>query len=164
MVSQNLLLLNNKVQRFTKQLFDVVQIDDDGDLSIPYESTHIYVSCHEQEQHSNPEVNEFRKNNDISTTMVNVWAIVLRDVKGTSDLYKWIATEGQVFDYGRFRLIEHPDSSGNYNVIFENTLSGDHLDAGELKTALVEVAFAARGEGDDLKAKFGGKTVEDIRQ
>jgi hypothetical protein len=163
MVSQNLLLLNNKVQRFTKQLFEVVQIDDDGDLSIPYESTHIYVSCHELDQ-SSPEVNEFRKNNEISTTVVKVWAIVLRDVKGTSDLYKWIATEGQVFDYGRFRLIEHSDSSGNYNVIFENTFPGDHLDSGELKTALVAVAFTADGEDDDLKAKFGGKTVEDLRQ
>ena len=45
MASPNLLLVKDKVQRFAKQFFNVVQLDDDGDLSIPYESTNIFISC-----------------------------------------------------------------------------------------------------------------------
>jgi hypothetical protein len=96
--------------------------------------------------------------------MVNVWALVLREVKGTPDLFKWIATEGQTYDYGRFKLAEMQDSPGNYVVIFEHNLAGDTLDAGELKGTLAAVGFVADGEDDNLKARFGGKTVEDLRQ
>jgi hypothetical protein len=163
MVSPNLLLVKDKVQRFAKQFFNVVQLDDDGDLSIPYESTNIFISCGELDQ-SNPELNEFRRDNEISTTIVNVWALVLREVKATPELFKWIATEGQTFDYGRFKLSEMPDSPGKYAVIFEHNLAGDTLDAGELKGALAAVGFVADGEDDNLKARFGGKTVEDLRQ
>jgi hypothetical protein len=163
MVSPNLLLVKDKVQRFAKQFFNVVQLDDYGDLSIPYESTNIFISCGELDQ-SSPELNEFRRDNEISTTIVNVWALVLREVKATPELFKWIATEGQTFDYGRFKLNEMPDSPGKYAVIFEHNLAGDTLDAGELKGALAAVGFVADGEDDNLKARFGGKTVEDLRQ
>jgi hypothetical protein len=162
MVSQNLLLVKDKVQRFSKELFNIVQLDDGGDLSIPYESTNIYISCGELDQ-SSPEINEFRRDNDISTTVVNIWALVLRETKGTPELFKWIATEGQTYDYGRFKLAEMPESPGKYAVIFEHNLAGDTLDAGELKGALAAVGFIADGEDDNLKAMFGGKTVEDLR-
>jgi hypothetical protein len=162
MVSSNLLLVKDKVQRFAKQFFNIVQLDDDGDLSIPYESTNIFISCHEIDQ--SPELNEFFRDNEISMTIVSVWALVLRDVKATPELFKWIATEGQTFDYGRFKLNEAPDSPGKYAVIFEHNLAGDTLDAGELKGALAAVGIVADGEDDKLKARFGGKTVEDLRQ
>ncbi len=142
MVSPNLLLVKDKVQRFAKQFFNVVQLDDEGDLSIPYESTNIFISCGELDQ-SNQELNEFRRENEISTTMVNVWALVLREVKGTPELFKWIATEGQTYDYGRFKLAEMQDSPGNYVVIFEHNLAGDTLDAGELKGTLAGATFPA---------------------
>lgn len=163
MASPNLLLVKDKVQRFAKQFFNVVQLDDDGDLSIPYESTNIFISCGELDQ-SSAELNEFRRDNEISTTIVNVWALVLREVKGTPELFKWVATEGQTFDYGRFKVSEMPDSPGKYAVIFEHNLAGDTLDAGELKGTLAAVGFVADGEDDNLKARFGGKTVEDLRQ
>lgn len=163
MVSPNLLLVKDKVQRFAKQFFNVVQLDDDGDLSIPYESTNIFISCSELDQ-SSPELNEFRRENEISATVVNIWALVLREVKGTPELFKWIATEGQTYDYGRFKIAEIQDSPGKFIVIFEHNLAGDTLDAGELKGALAAVGFVADGEDDNLKARFGGKTVEDLRQ
>jgi hypothetical protein len=56
-----------------------------------------------------------------------------------------------------------PESPGKYAVIFEHNLAGDTLDAGELKGALAAVGFIADGEDDNLKAMFGGKTVEDLR-
>ena len=163
MTSPNLLLVKDKAQRFSKQFFNIVLLDDDGDLSIPYESTHMYVSCFELDQ-SSPELNEFRRENEISTTLVSVWAMVLRDVKGTPELFKWIATEGQTNNYGRFAARELPDSPGKYMVVFEHSLAGDNLDPGELKGALAAVGFTADNEDDRLKAMFGGMTVEDLRQ
>lgn len=163
MVSPNLLLVRDKVQRFAKQLFNIVQLEDDGDLSVPYESTHIFIRCTEHvpiEQ----EMQEFLRENEISTTLVGVWAMVLRDVQGSLELFKWIATEGQTFDFGRFKLSEMPDSPGKFMVIFEHNLPGDTLDAGELKGALFAVGIVADGEDENLKARFGGKTVADIRQ
>ena len=163
MTSPNLLLVRDKAQRFSKQFFNIVQLDDDGDLSIPYESTHMYISCSELDL-SNPELNEFRRENEISSTLVNIWAMVLREVKGTPELFKWIATEGQLYNYGRFAARELPDMPGKYMLIFEYSLAGDHLDPGELKGALASVGFTADNEDDNLKAMFGGKTVEYLRQ
>jgi hypothetical protein len=163
MTSPNLLLVRDKAQRFSKQFFNIVQLDDDGDLSIPYESTHMYISCTELDN-SNPDLNEFRKENEISTTLVNVWALVLREVPGSPELFKWIATEGQTYNYGRFGARELPDMPGKYLIVFEYSLPGDHLDPGELKGALASVGFTADNEDDDLKARFGGKTVADLRQ
>ena len=33
----NLLVVKDKVSRYAKEVFNVVQLDDDGDLVIPYE-------------------------------------------------------------------------------------------------------------------------------
>ena len=163
MVSPNLLLVKDKVQRFSTQLFNNVQLDDEGGLSISYESTHIFVSCSELDQ-SVPELNEFRRENELSNTVVNIWAMVLREVKGTPELFKWIATEGQTFYFGRFKAAELDDAPGKYIIVFEHNLAGDTLDAGELKAAMFNVATTADNEDDELKKRFGGKTVEDLRQ
>ena len=96
--------------------------------------------------------------------MVNVWALVLREVPGSPELFKWIATEGQTYNYGRFGARELPDMPGKYLIVFEYSLPGDHLDPGELKGALASVGFTADNEDDELKARFGGKTVADLRQ
>ena len=161
MASADLLLVKDKVQRYEKQFFNIIQIDDDGDLRIPYESTHVVISVYETAT-SDPDVLAFRKENDISKTIVNLFAFVLWGVKTTPELFKWIATEGQEFDYGAFRVIIDPDNSKNCNVQFQYRLAGDTLDPGELKNALAAVAFVADAEDDGLQAKFGGKRSSDI--
>lgn len=163
MTSPNLLHVKDKVQKFTTQFFDSVELVDNGDLSVPFDSTNIFISCSEADQ-TDPELNEFLKEHEISTTMVTVWALVLSEVKGTPELFKWIATEGQTSDFGRFKAIEMLDSPGKYVVSFEHTLAGDTLSAGELKGTLAGVSFVANEEDDNLKARFGGKMAEDLRQ
>ena len=160
MSSTNQLVVKDKVQRFAKQFFNVVSLDDDGDLSIPFESTHIHVSVFENIS-DDPELASFRKENDISTTTVMVWAMVLMSVKPSDALYKWISIDGQLFDYGGFRIV--PTQDGLCNVIFQYNLPGDTLDAGELKNALACVGFTANGEDEELQSKFGGKRVTEIR-
>ena len=161
MASSDLLVVKDKVQRYAKQFFNVVQIDDEGDLRIPYESTHVVISVVELNL-SEPSIAAFHKENDISKTIVNLFAFVLWGVKATPELFKWVATEGQEFDYGAFRVILDPEDSKNCNVQFQYRLPGDTLDPGELKNALASVAFVADGQDDLLQAKFGGKKTSDL--
>jgi hypothetical protein len=160
MSNNNYLVVKDKVQRFAKQLFNYVELNDDGSLSIPYESTHVFIEVFDLTS-NDPEYNAFKKENDLPFNIVSVWAMVLMDVKPTNELFKWVATEGQEFDYGGFKVLVRDD--GLANVVYRTTVGGDNLDAGELKQALVSVAFTADGNDETLKSRFGGKTVADYR-
>ena len=154
----NLLVVKDKVTRFAKEVFNVVMIDDDGDLVIPYESTKIFIRVFEREVASENEA--FWNENQLSRTAVYVWAPTIFDVKPSNELYKWVATEGADFFYGHCKVTSFGDK-GNVQVIFEITIPGDSIDPGELKQALLSVATTADDLDDELKAKFGGKRIED---
>ena len=154
----NLLVVKDKVTRFAKEVFNVVMIDDDGDLVIPYESTKIFIRVFEREVATENEA--FWNENQLSRTAVYVWAPTIFDVKPSNELYKWVATEGADFFYGHCKVTSFGDK-GNVQVIFEITIPGDSIDPGELKQALLSVATTADDLDDELKAKFGGKRVED---
>ena len=160
MSNNNYLVVKDKVQRFAKQLFNIVELNDDGSLSIPYESTHVFIEVFDMTS-TDAEMNAFRKENDLSFTAVSVWAMVLLDVKPSNELYKWIAVEGQNFDYGSFKVVMRDD--GLVNVVYRSAIGGDSLDAGELKEALLSVAGTADNNDEMLKTRFGGKTVSDVR-
>ena len=168
----NLLVVKDKVTRFAKEVFNVVMIDDDGDLVIPYESTKIFIRVFEREVAAENEA--FWNENQLSRTAVYVWAPTIFDVKPSNELYKWVATEGADFFYGHCKVTSFGDK-GNVQVIFEITIPGDSIDPGELKQqlasggalaselkqALLSVATTADDLDDELKAKFGGKRIED---
>ena len=154
----NLLVVKDKVTRFAKEVFNVVMIDDDGDLVIPYESTKIFIRVFEREVAAENEA--FWNENQLSRTAVYVWAPTIFDVKPSNDLYKWVATEGADFFYGHCK-VSPLGENGNVQVIFEITSPGDTIDPGELKQALLSVATTADDLDDELKAKFGGKRIED---
>ena len=161
MVSTQLLVVKDKVQRYAKQFFNVIQFDDDGDLRINYESTHVIIQVVEKSS-SDPEIVEFRKENDISSTLVNLYALVLFDADVSPDLYKWIATEGQEYDFGSFRVLISEENSKKCHIQYVYRIEGDNLDPGELKSALAAVAFTADGEDDKLQRMFGGQKWSDI--
>jgi hypothetical protein len=154
----NLLVVKDKVSRFAREVFNVVQIDDDGDLVIPYESTKIFIRVFEREVSA--EMEEFWSENQLSRTAVYVWAPTIFDVKPSNDLYKWVATEGADFFYGHCKVGSFGEN-GNVQVIFEITLAGDTIDPGELTQALLAVAMTADDLDDELQKKFGGKRVDD---
>ena len=87
MASSDLLVVKDKVQRYAKQFFNVIQIDDEGDLRIPYESTHVVISVVELNL-SEPSIAAFHKENDIS---------------GDSVFISWISF--QQFNLSTHRLI-----------------------------------------------------------
>ena len=161
MASTQLLVVKDKVQRYAKQFFNVINIDDDGDLRINYESTHVILQVIELET-SNPEIVQYRKDNDVSVTVVNIFALVLFDANATNELFKWVATEGQDYDYGAFRVHINPENPKKCNVQYQYRIAGDHLDPGELKGALAAVAFTADNEDDGLQKMFGGQKYSDL--
>lgn len=154
----NVLVVKDKVMRFAKEVFNVVMIDDDGDLVIPYESTKIFIRTFEREVA--PDSEAFWNENQLSRTAVYVWAPTIYDVKPSNELYKWVATEGGDFFYGHCKVSPFGES-GNVQVIFEITIPGDTIDPGELKQALLAVATTADDLDDDLQKKFGGKRVDE---
>jgi hypothetical protein len=154
----NVLVVKDKVTRYAKEVFNVVMIDDDGDLVIPYESTKIFIRVFEREVEAAGEA--FWNENQLSRTVVYVWAPTVFDVKPSNELYKWVATEGADFFYGHCKVTGFGDS-GNVQVLFEITIPGDTIDPGELKQALLAVAFTADDLDDELQKKFGGKRVDD---
>ena len=154
----NLLVVKDKVSRYAREVFNIVQLDDDGDLVIPYESTKIFIRVFEREV--NADMQDFWNENQLSRTAVYVWAPTIFDVKPSNDLYRWVATEGADFFYGHCKVSPFGEN-GNVQVIFEITIPGDTIDPGELKQALLSVATTADDLDDELKAKFGGKRIED---
>lgn len=139
-------------------------IDDDGDLKIPYGSTTVYISVKEFDRSGNSEESrKFFEENQISTTYVQVWAPVIVGLSPTEALFKWVATEGQEYKFGGFRVtpMNNPE---DVQLIFSHSLAGDTLDPGELKNALLAVSWTADEEDEKLQKLFGGKRIEDIQQ
>jgi hypothetical protein len=161
MPSTQFLVVKDKVQRYAQQFFNVIRFDNDGDLRIDYESTHIIIQVVEKSS-DDAEIVEFRKENDISSTLINLYALVLFDADVSNDLYKWIATEGQEYDFGSFRVQLNPENPKKCNIQYVYRIEGDTLDPGELKSALAAVAFTSDNEDDNLRKMFGGKRWSDI--
>ena len=155
----NYLVVKDKVQRFAKEVFNQVLIDDDGDLVIPYESTRVFISVGEKEVSA--DILDFYNEHQLSHTSVEVWAPVIVDVKPTAALFEWVARDGQDYNYGGFRVLDYGDSK-NVQLQFRVSLPGDSLDPGELKDALLAVALTADDMDDDLKKLFGGKRIDDL--
>lgn len=153
----NLLVVRDKVQRYAKDLFETVMIGNSGEIIVPYESTQVFIEVVEFSQEE--EMVKFRKEFDLSDTALAIYAPVLLELKPSNELFKWIATEGQTFDYVHFRYVEI-ESGGVLEVRY--ALPGDSLDPGELKNALISVAVCADDKDDELQKIFGGKKFSDL--
>jgi hypothetical protein len=155
----NYLIVKDKVQRYAKEVFNQVLLDDYGDLVIPFESTQVFISVTDKQVDS--KTLEFYEEHQLSHCFVEVWAPLVLGVKPSPALYQWVAIEGQEYTYGGCRVVVENDNK-NVRVIFRISLPGDTLDPGELKDALLCVAFTSDELDDELKKRFGGKRMEDI--
>lgn len=136
--------VRSKVQRLLTDFVGNVQVSRDGDLGITYNSARVIVNF-----------KEFQ--ND--TTIVKVWSPMLREVKLTPDVYKWVATEGQYKFFAHAKVMEGEDGTGM--IVWEHDLLGDYIDADELRFAVASVAIGADELDDELQARFGGRRGSD---
>lgn len=150
------LVVRDKVNRFAKEVFNSVNLDDDGDLVIFYKSTALQVVTFDSGAESEKE----RRELGIGTIFVRVSATLLFEVKGSKDLFEFIATEGQEYDIGSMKASKGED--GTYTITMQETMVGDTLDPVELKTALLSIAMTADELDDELQRRFGGTRVGDL--
>lgn len=154
----NILVVKDKVNRYAAALFGSdVGIDADGDLRINVGSTATFVQV--VERYSSKEDIELAEKYNLSKSMVRIFAPVLIGLKGTPELFKWVATSQDAM-YGHFALNEQED--GSYNLYFEVNMPGDELDQSELNSILMSIAFTADGQDDLLQKQFGGKRLDEL--
>jgi hypothetical protein len=144
-----LLELKAKVQGILTDVFNVVRVDKDGDYSIPYESTNVWVRCTEQQR----EGAEPR-------TLIHVTSMVLHDVDPTSEFFRFVATHSDDWLFGHISAAEDEDS-GKYKVWMRHTLLGDYLDEEELKATVIGICSSADQLDDQMKELFGGERFFD---
>lgn len=150
-----LLVVKDKVQRALAQVFNIVNVVDNG-YTVPYESTMCWVEFFEV---TDPESRAFRQELDLPTIIIAFWAVVAVDVRASDAMFKWVATEGQGYDYGAVKALQRDD--GLYNVLFQYNLAGESVDPMEIKNALLSVCTTADDIDDEFVAKFGGRRFAD---
>jgi hypothetical protein len=153
----NLLVIKDKVSRFIKEIFSV-SLGDSGEFIITYESVIVIAEVLEI---TDKESINFRKELGLPIFAVHFFSPVLFDVKPSNELFKWIAVEGQQFDYGAFRFEYNDASKKDGTVVYSYMIAADTIDAEEVKNAVISVANTSDNNDEDLKKMFGGKRFED---
>jgi hypothetical protein len=138
-----------KVQRILAGAFDNVMLAKDG-FAIERGSTRISI-----------EVREWGKDpKGEPSSVVRLWAPVVRALKPTPEFYRWAATEGQKFLFGSVTVVDNEDGSECF-VAFDHTLLADYLDPDELVQAIVAIVLTADDLDDMVHEKFGGLRYTD---
>jgi hypothetical protein len=94
-------------------------------------------------------------------TLVELWAIVLRNVPSTPALFEWVARNAGSLTFGKLVMYDE-DPPGKMALVFTHTLLGDYLDEAELRTALWAVLSTADKWDDELQQRFGGQRLLDL--
>jgi hypothetical protein len=133
--------VKEKVQRIISSKFGSVRLDEDGRIVFPYESAMLFVS-----------IKSFGKDGVRVTFVVPM----VKNLRISNELCRWVAIEGQKTLFGSCRL---DDSNGENDgwVFFEHSILGDDLDESELLNALVLVAAGANDLDNQIYDRFGGE-------
>lgn len=142
MASNQLLAAKERVQRYLTDLLGSIGIDSDGDFNFRHGSAQVFIRVAALGDDS---------------TFVAVWAPTNVDVPVTPELYKYLADENQ-FRFGHMACYE---KDGAATIVFRHSLLGEFLDPEELRVAVVLVAKTADEIDDQIKAKFGGRTIHE---
>lgn len=151
-----LLVVKDRVQRALTSVFNIVNVAENG-FTVPYESTMCWVEFFEV---TDPESRTFRQEMDLPTIGVLFWAVIAVELQPSDAMFRWIAVDGQTYDYGAVKAVFRDD--GLCNVVFEYSLAGESVDPMEIKNALLTVCTTANNLDEEFVAKFGGKRYMDI--
>lgn len=132
----------NKVQRILTSKLGRVEVDRDGDFVVRHESAVAFVSVREGFGDG---------------TLVDVRCPMVKGVKITNELCRWVATEGQDFKIGGTYLMEESDNDKQCWIFFHYSLTADDLDESELMNAVFAIVFTAQELDNELQDKFGGE-------
>lgn len=134
--------VTKKVQRILTQN-GRVELDRDGDFVLRQGSAVMFVSV--------------RKGFGEDGTIVSFRCPLVRNVKLTPDLFKWVATEGQHYKLGGCQVLEGRDSKDIGSVWFQYAIVGDDLDESELMAGTRATLLTSNNLDNTLRDRFGGE-------
>lgn len=94
------------------------------------------------------------------SSVVRVWAPLVRELTPTPEFYRWAAVDGSRFLFGSVTVIENEGASDCF-VVFDHTLLGDYIDMDELCGAVALISGTADDLDDVVHDRFGGKRYTD---
>lgn len=130
-----------KVQRILADKLGAIEVDRDGDFIVRFESVRTYITVNA---------------NSAGHTVVGFRCPLVRQVPITTDLYKWVAMEGQQFLLGSCCLMFENDQNFGW-LTFDYAVPGDDLDESELMAALKAVIISGNHLDNEIQNRFGGK-------
>ncbi|MBP1325405.1 hypothetical protein JOF28_000637 [Leucobacter exalbidus] len=128
------------VQAHMGSLFDGVEMDNDGDLSIRYGSSRVFVRVHEFAEDS---------------ALAMVFSPLLSNVENTAELRDYVAFSGADYVFGSFLLIDRGE--GKVDLLMKHNLLADHLVADELGFVVAGIASTCDELAAELAGRFGGE-------
>jgi hypothetical protein len=134
--------VRQKVQRILTKNLNNVRIDEDGDFIVSYESASVFV-----------QIVDFGD----ESVIIQLTCPMIKDVKLTNELYKWVATEGQSKRIGGCRVEEINNKAGYGIVLNEQSLLADDLDESELMGNLGVLITTSADLDTELQSMFGGE-------
>ena len=138
-----------KVQRMLVEGFGDVILTKDG-FSVERGSTRVSI-----------EVKDWGKDSKGDpSSIVRVWAPLVRQLKPTPEFYRWAAVDGSRFLFGSVTVLENEEGT-ECLVVFDHSVLGDYLDMDELCGAVAVIASTADDLDDIVHDKFGGKRYAD---
>jgi hypothetical protein len=133
--------LRTKVREYLLDAFGVVDVDPEGDFSLPHGSSRVFVSLHDWTG---------------GRHVVRVFAVTNREVEVTPELTRFLATANNELLFGKFSLLDD-----RRIVLFEHALLADFLDPEELKVTVAAIAVGADDYDDRIQEIAGGKRFVD---
>lgn len=138
-----------KVQRMLVEGFGDLMLTKDG-FAVERGSTRVNI-----------EVKEWGKDTKGDpSSIVRVWAPLVRELKPTPEFYRWAAVDGSRFLFGSVTVLENEGATDCF-VVFDHTILADYLDMDELCGAVAIIASTADDLDDVVHDKFGGKRYTD---
>lgn len=137
----NLDAVRNKAQRILTKNLGRVEIDEDGDFIVTYNSAVAFIQVQEG----------FRDG-----VIIHIQCPLIKRVRITNELCRWISVEGQHFRLGSCRLSPSDDGKTGM-VIFDYALTADDLDESELMNAVGATVLTCDDLDNKLQDMFGGE-------
>lgn len=139
-MSEKLELVKSKVEKYLSELYGTYEKGPNF-YRIRHESTAVIISA-------------FDWINNL--VLVQVSALILRDVEETTALYVALGEINRAYYFGKLNYFSQDKS-----LVFEQFLLGDFLDKEELNSVVMSLAYIADKIDDELKERFGGKRFVD---
>ena len=132
--------VRQKVQRILTKNLNNVRVDKDGNFSVTHESANLFIKV-------------FDAGNE--NIILELTCPMVKDVKLTNELYKWVATEGQSNRFGSSHVVEIKPGYGA--IVNEQCLVANDLDESELMANVIVLLRSSADLDTELQGMFGGE-------